>query len=340
MQDKSPTRMDSASFDTLWVEAAGAEKFQRRIIRRHVGDLPPGEVLVRVRYSSLNYKDALSASGNPGVTRHYPHTPGIDAAGEVALSASLDFKPGEPVVVMGFDLGMNTPGGFGQYVRVPAAWVRKLPEGLTLWESMAIGTAGFTAAICAYRLEEYGLRPGSGELLVTGASGGVGSFAVSILARDGYSVAAATGKREQYAWLERLGGKPIDREEIDDRSGRPLLSGRWAGGVDTVGGNYLATLLRATRPGGCVACCGNAASPELHLTVFPFILRGVALLGVDMATTSPEQSAELWRRLGDRWKPQHLDEMARTVPLAGLDAEIERILRGGQAGRVVVSLEN
>ena len=338
MQRTPLTPSPSTPFRALWVEARPDGTFTRDIIQRQVQDLPPGDVLVRVQYSSLNYKDALSASGNRGVTRSYPHTPGIDAAGIVAESNHPSFQPGEAVIVMGYDLGMNIPGGFGQYIRVPAGWVQKLPAGLTAWESMAIGTAGFTAAMCVAKLEDQGLRPGDGEVLVTGATGGVGIFAVTILARDGYSVAAATGKRDQFARLEQLGAKPLPREEVNDTSGRPLLSGRWAGGVDTVGGNYLATLLRATRPGGCVACCGNTASPDLQLTVYPFILRGVALLGVDMSLASPELAAELWKRLAGPWKPPQLGELAREVPLSALDSEIERILHGGQAGRVVVNL--
>jgi acrylyl-CoA reductase (NADPH) len=330
---------ENTPFQALWVEEAPGGGVTRRIVTRHIGDLPAGDVLVRVRYSSLNYKDALSASGNHGVTRRYPHTPGIDAAGVVVLSASPAFNPGDEVLVMGREVGTNLPGGYGQFIRVPADWVARLPVGLTLKESMAYGTAGFTAAMSVFRMEAYGVRPEHGDILVTGASGGVGIFSVAILARDGYRVVAATGKPDQRALLERVGAAEIiSRAELDDTSGKALLSGRWAGVVDSVGGNYLATALRATKPSGCVTACGNAASPELHLTVFPFILRGVALLGIDMSLASPELTRELWQRIAGPWKIGGMDAFIHERPLAALDAEIERILHGGQAGRVVVDL--
>jgi putative YhdH/YhfP family quinone oxidoreductase len=270
------------TFKAMIVSENADKRFIREVREKTFSQLPLNEVLIEVKYSSLNYKDALSATGNKGVTRNYPHTPGIDAAGVVAESSSLVFEAGDEVIVTGFDLGMNTSGGFGQYIRVPAAWVLRLPGNLTLRESMAYGTAGFTAALCALKLQAHGLTKDSGEVLVTGATGGVGSIAVGILAKAGFDVVAATGKTEEKDFLIRLGAQQvISRAETDDSSGRPMLKGRWAGVVDTVGGNILATAIKSTKGEGCVACCGNAMSADLAVSVFPFILRGVSLLGVN-----------------------------------------------------------
>jgi putative YhdH/YhfP family quinone oxidoreductase len=334
-----PDINENTPFQALWIEENPGGGVTRRIVTRRVGDLPPGDVLVRVQYSSLNYKDALSASGNHGVTRNYPHTPGIDAAGIVAQSSMAEFSPGDPVVVMGHELGTAQPGGYGQYVRVPSAWVMRLPAGLTLRESMAYGTAGFTAALSVYRLEAYGIRPEDGDVLITGATGGVGIFSVWMLAHDGYRVVAATGKTGEKPLLTQLGAaEVIGRDELTDTSGRALLSGRWAAAVDTVGGSILGTVLRATKPNGCVTACGNAASADLTLTVYPFILRGVALLGIDMSHVPAPLAADLWQRIAGPWKTDALDAFVHERPLAALPGEIDRILQGGQVGRVVVNL--
>jgi putative YhdH/YhfP family quinone oxidoreductase len=328
------------SFAALLVEETAPGQFTRRVARRTLDDLPAGEVLVRVKYSSLNYKDALSASGNKGVTRNYPHIPGIDAAGVVVASQSDAFRPGDAVIAATGELGVNTPGGFGEYIRTPAAWLLPLPEGLSLRQCMAYGAAGFTAALCVDRLQRAGVTPGAGEVLVTGATGGVGSIAVGILAKEGYHVVAATGKAEYHAWLRALGAAEIlNREAVNDTSGRPLLHARWAGVVDTVGGGYLSTALRATRPGGVVTACGNAASPELSLTVYPFILRGVSLIGIDALLPDRAERERLWQRLAGDWALERLEDITREVTLADLDAEIQRILAGGQAGRVVVNMD-
>lgn len=328
----------SALFDALWVEEQADGTFRRAIVQRNVDDLPPGDLLIRVHYSSLNYKDALSASGARGVTRKYPHTPGIDAAGIVVESAVADFQPGDEVIVIGYDLGMNTPGGFGGYIRVPAQWAVLRPAGLTLRESMALGTAGFTAAQCVAALQQHGV--GAGEVLVTGATGGVGSIAVALLSKLGMTVVAATGKSEEAGYLHDLGAHTvITRAEVEDASGKPLLRERWAGVVDTVGGNILATALRATRYGGAVAACGNVASPVLELTVYPFILRGVKLLGIDSVNVPITERRALWERLAGEWKLDVLDRLAREVTLPDLNAEIDAILLGQQRGRVVLAHE-
>lgn len=314
-------------------------RFTQEIVSRSLDELPAGEVLIRVHYSSLNYKDALSASGNKGVTKTYPHTPGIDAAGVVEESSSPEWRPGDEVIVTGYGLGMDTSGGFAQYIRVPAAWVVRRPAGLTLRECMVYGTAGFTAGLSLSRLEFAGVTPEHGEILVTGATGGVGSIAVGILAKAGFNVVAATGKTDEAAFLQQLGATTvIHRDEVDDQSQRPLLKARWAGVIDTVGGTILATAIRSSKPHGVVTCCGLVASAELHLSVFPFILRGIALWGVDSVATEMPLRLQIWEKLAGDWKFSGLDRIVTVCVLETLGGEIDRILQGQQRGRVVVDL--
>src|SRR6476661_6902495 len=291
------------TFKAMVVSETAEKTFSREVRERALGDLPAGELIIEVKYSSLNYKDALSATGNKGVTRKYPHTPGIDAAGVVADSTTKLFTVGDQVTVTGFDLGMNTPGGFGQYISVPALWATKLPQGLSLKQSMSYGTAGLTAALCIIRLMASGLTKDSGEVLVTGATGGVGSIAVAILGKLGFNVVAATGKTNEHDFLRGLGAKAvISREEANDTSGRPLQKGRWAGVVDTVGGNILATAIKSTKYGGLVAACGNAMSADLAVSVYPFILRGVSVLGVDSVEVPTNTRLRTWQKLAHDWK--------------------------------------
>lgn len=331
--------MTTERFRAMVVRETADGQFTRQIEDKALADLPEGEVLVRVHYSSLNYKDALSATGHRGVTRRYPHTPGIDAAGIVEESAAGQFRPGDEVIVTSYDLGMNTSGGFGQYIRVPADWVVPLPENLSLRESMVYGTAGFTAALSVQRLQACGLTPDKGEILVTGATGGVGSLAVGILTQDGYRVVAATGKPDQAPFLADLGAKEvIHRDEVRDTSGRPMLRGRWAGAVDTVGGDYLATALKSTLYGAAIACCGLVASPELPTTVYPFILRAVTLLGIDSEDCPMDIRRQIWQELAGPWKLPQLERLASQCSLESLEPEIERILQGQQTGRVIVHL--
>lgn len=326
------------SFKALVVTETADKNFLRGVMQKNLADLPAGELLIEVKYSSLNYKDALSATGNKGVTRKYPHTPGIDAAGVVAESSNPDFKTGDQVIVTGFDLGMNTSGGFGQYVRVPAAWAVKLPDNLTLKESMIYGTAGLTAALCVLSMEERGLKPDQGEVLVTGATGGVGSLGVAMLARSGYHVVAATGKEAEKEYLTRLGAKEvISREAANDTSGRPLLKTRWAGVLDAVGGNILATAIKSTKYGGSVAACGMVASSDLSLTVFPFILRGVSLQGVDSVECPMDRRLQAWNKIARQWKLQNLDLLYSECSLEDLDSKIDVILQGKIRGRVIVN---
>lgn len=332
---------DSQKFRCLVVSKTAEGAFTRTIENRGVADLPDGDVQIRAQWSSLNFKDALSATGNPGVSKIFPHVPGIDVAGVVEESRSEKFQVGQDVLVTGFDLGTSRWGGWAELVRVPADWVVPLPAGLTARQAMALGTAGFTAAQCVDALLRHDVRPGSGEILVTGASGGVGSLSVAILAQLGFNVVAVSGKPE---WRERLlaigAGQVIGRDEVIDAGLRPLLSARWAGSIDTVGGTTLATTLRATRPHGCVAACGLVGGSQVPLTVFPFILRGVTLVGIDSAWCSAATRASMWSHLATDWKPRALEHLVREVDLETLEPEITSILAGRQTGRVVVRLSS
>ncbi len=330
--------MTKEKFSALVVREDGEKNYICRVEERTVDDLPQGDVLINVAYSSLNYKDALSATGNKGVTRKYPHTPGIDAAGTVAHSQVEQFAVGDRVLVTGYDLGMNTAGGFGQFVRVPASWVVPIPHGLSAKESMIYGTAGFTAAMSVLFLTE-GVRPEDGTVLVTGATGGVGSVSVSLLAKLGYRVTAVTGKMDEVSFLKRIGASDVlERADATETSGRPLLKSRWAGVIDTVGGEILATAIKSTHPLGIVTCCGNVASPDLPLTVFPFILRGVRLVGVDSQNCPMDIRRKVWKNLADAWRIDSLSTLCRTIPLNELSENIDRIRKGKLRGRVVVDL--
>ncbi len=301
-------------------------------------DLPRGEVLVKVSYSSLNYKDALSAIGNRGVTKNYPHTPGIDAAGVVVESVSPLYNAGEEVIVTGYDLGMNTAGGFGEYIRVPAEWVVKLPTGLSLKESMIIGTAGFTAAISLLRLTEL-VKPTDGKVVVTGATGGVGSVALTLLAQNGYQTVAVSGKEAEYPFLKQLGAAEIiSREQFQQIEKRPILTAQYAGGIDTVGGVALENILKSLQPLGVVTTCGSVSSTQLNMTVFPFILRGISLIGISAQNYPTHLRAGLWTKLATEWKLAHLMEIYNEIGLDDLQGAIHNILSGKLKGRTIVKM--
>ena len=327
------------SFRAFRVEKTENRQFPRSIVELDSAGLPPGELLIDVAYSSLNYKDALSATGNPGVSRNFPHTPGIDAAGTVRESQSEAFAVGDEVIVIGFDLGMNTAGGFAEKIRVPAAWAVPMPAGLDLRASMILGTAGFTAALCVHKLEAFGMTPDGGPVLVTGATGGVGSVAVKLLAQLGYEVHAVTGKPDQHDFLAGLGAKELmSREDALKGAERPLGRPTWGGVVDTVGGDILVNGVKSLRYGASLAACGLVASPDIPATVLPFILRHVNLLGIDSVELPLPQKAEIWNKLAGVWQLDGLEGLVAPLTLATLSDAIDRILAGKMVGRGLVDL--
>ncbi|MHB8121367.1 MAG: YhdH/YhfP family quinone oxidoreductase [Desulfuromonadaceae bacterium] len=328
---------ETIKFKALIVEKTDTGQFVRTIKDRCLDDLPPGDLVVRVNYSSLNYKDALSATGHPGVTRQFPHTPGIDAAGDVLSCENGAFAVGDKVVITGYDLGMETDGGWGELIRIPSSWAVRLPDGLTEKEAMSLGTAGFTAALSVLKLVRAGVKPTDGDILVTGATGGVGSIAVAILARAGYRVVAATGKISDEPFLRNLGAAEIiSRGQVTAGSEKPMMKERWAGCVDVVGGDTLAAAVKSTRYGGAVTCCGLVGSTELPLNVFPFILRGVSLIGIDSVNCPTDTRLQVWEKLAGEWKPEQLNDVVTEVSLEGLEEKIQAILQGGLRGRVLV----
>ncbi|MDP2746758.1 YhdH/YhfP family quinone oxidoreductase [Pseudomonas sp.] len=327
-----------SKFNALQARESAAGGFEQVIVQREIDDLPAGELLIRVKYSSLNYKDALSASGNRGVTKNFPHTPGIDAAGVVEASSVAEFSAGDEVIVTGYDLGMNTSGGFAQYIRIPASWALKRPKGLSLREAMVLGTAGLTAALCVDKLEQAGLTADAGPVLVTGATGGVGSVAVALLTSLGYRVTASTGKVEQADYLKALGAQQIVlRSELLDGTDKAMLKEQWAGAVDCVGGDILFNVVKSLRYGASAACCGLTAGVGFKGSVLPFILRGVNLLGVDSVELPLVVKASMWDKLSLQWKVK-LDALVTEVTLEQLPEAIAQILAGKQVGRVLVNL--
>jgi putative YhdH/YhfP family quinone oxidoreductase len=328
----------NASFPAFVVRRDAEGRVVARVERLAIADLPAGEVLIRVAYSSLNYKDALASQGHPGVVRNLPHVPGIDCAGTVEESASPQYKAGDKVIVTGYELGSGHWGGYSEFVRVPAEWIVSLPSGLTMRETMIYGTAGFTAAQCVAAILARGIAPKRGPVLVTGSTGGVGSLAVAILAKLGYEVEAETGKAEQHDWLRQLGAETIlGRDEIADDTDRPLLRARWAAAVDTVGGKPLAMILRSMQHRGCVAACGLVAGTDLHTTVYPFILRGVMLAGIDSANCPRPERLEMWQKLSGPWHLSQLEALADEITLDELPDRIEKILAGRIVGRTIVT---
>jgi acrylyl-CoA reductase (NADPH) len=325
------------AFQAFWVEKNDKE-VSHSIKTRQVADLPAGEVLIKVKHSSVNYKDALSAKGMPGVTREYPHTPGIDAAGTVETSSSDAFKAGDEVICIGFDLGMNTPGGYGEYIQVPAEWVTPMPEGLSAREAMVIGTAGFTAALCVQKIEAMGATPADGPVLVTGATGGVGSIAVMLLAKLGYEVIASSGKSDKTEFLKSLGATSvIGREALSEASKRPMLTPEYAHAVDCVGGEILSNIIKSLKPLGRVAICGLVASTGFTTTVLPFILRGVNVLGVDSVEIPISMKTDIWGRLASDWKLSGLEALTTEIGLEQLPTVLDEIFAGQVSGRTLVT---
>ena len=311
------------------------EGFVSKVVERSLEDLPEGDVLIKVLFSSLNYKDALSASGNKGISKNYPHSPGIDAAGIVEESNSDEFSIGDEVIVTGYDLGMNTSGGFSEYIRVPKEWIIKKPDNLELEESMAYGTAGLTAGLCVRKILISGIKPDDGEVFVTGATGGVGIVAVMLLAKLGFDVVAITGKDTETDLLKSLGAKEvINRSEFEGEMKSPLAKPRWAGGVDAVGSDILSNLISATHQRAAIACCGMVGGVNLNTSIFPFILRGLSLLGIDSAETLIDVKKEIWNNFASDWKLEKINDQIKDVGLEELSSEIEKILNGKQVGRI------
>lgn len=303
-------------------------------------DLSPGEVVIKVAYSSINYKDALASIPDGKVIRSYPLVPGIDLSGMVYESADPRFKTGDEVLVTGYDLGVSHCGGFSEYARVKADWIVPLPAGLTLKEAMVLGTAGFTAALALHQLEILDLKKGNGPVLVTGATGGLGTLSICILKTLGYTVAASTGKDTEHQYLKELGANEIlNRQETSAESNRPLEKERWAGSIDSVGGLTLAYLMRTTKYGGSVAACGNTGGIAFSATVVPFLLRGVNVLGIESAYCTMEPRRQLWHHLATDYKPRHLmDLISHEISFEGLPQALATILKGGVRGRIIVRI--
>ena len=316
------------------------KKIRAEFVDMTLDDLDPGDVVIRVAYSDVNYKDALAATGKGKILRRASCVGGIDLAGTVVSSENGQFKKGDAVVGVGFDLGVSHHGGYAQYARVPAGWLTKLPQGLTLWDAMAFGTAGYTAGIAIVRMEHEGLKPSSGPVLVNGATGGVGSIAVASLARLGYHVVALTGKESEADWLKKLGAKEILlRKTLSLEKIKPLDKSTWAGAVDSLGGDVLSWICSTMKDNGVIASIGLAASPNLNTTVMPFILRGARLLGINSGESSNDVRDTVWRRLATDMKPPLLREMARTVPFSKLPTVFDDFINARVTRRVVVDLE-
>lgn len=333
------TNSDNKTFKALVVEETSEGTFAKNIQERHVSDLPDNDLLIEVHYSSLNYKDAMSASGNKSITKNYPHTPGIDAAGVVVSDKSGTFSKGQEVVVFGYDLGMNTAGGLGQMIAIPADWALPCPEALSLKEAMIYGTGGLTAALSIQKLEKMGAKPSDGPVAVSGATGGVGTISIAILSQLGYESIAFSGKPEQSEHLKELGATEVrHRDTINEVGNRPVGRPLWANAIDTVGGDYLANLLKQTKPGGAVTTCGLAASASFSMTVLPFITRAVSLLGIDSVFIPLEDKKAIWQRVATDMKLPDLEQYAEEITLEQTPEYLERFTDGKAVGRYVVNV--
>lgn len=330
----------SNRFSALQTSLVEGREAETRLVTLTEDDLPPGEVFIRVHHSCLNYKDALSAAGHKGVSRYYPHTPGIDAAGTVISDSSGRFVAGTRVLASGYDLGMNTAGGLAERIRVPAGWVCACPETLSLRDAMTFGTAGLTAAIGLHKLERMGANPGAGDpLLITGASGGVGSLGIILAAWRGYRVTAMSGKVDMHAHLKALGASDtLDAAAWRETTDKPLLKPEFHYALDALGGVPLFNILKATRPEGAVASCGLVAGAEFRASVYPFILRGVSLLGVDSAEYPLAGKQHLWHQLTELAGQVDLAPLRREITLAEAPEYLQKMLAGESRGRVVVTI--
>ncbi|MFD1021091.1 NADPH:quinone oxidoreductase family protein [Thalassobacillus hwangdonensis] len=328
----------SETFNALVVNKE-EQDFHVNIEKLSFDDLPEGDVTIRVHYSSVNYKDGLASIPDGKIVQSYPFVPGIDLAGTIVTSNDSRYSEGDPVIVTSYELGVSHYGGYSEYARVPGDWVVPLPEGLSFKEAMVFGTAGFTAALSVHQLEQNGTTPEDGDILVTGATGGVGSMAIAMLAKRNYRVVASTGKASEVDYLKKLGAaEVISREEVTPEKLRPLGKQRWAGAVDPVGGKTLAAILSNINYGGTVAVSGLTGGVEVPTTVFPFILRNVHLAGVDSVYCPKELREQIWKRLADGLKPDNLEEMETEVTLQELPETLQEILKGKIRGRTVVKI--
>jgi acrylyl-CoA reductase (NADPH) len=330
------------AFKALVITESGSGTFERSIVKREISDLPPGDLLIRVHYSALNFKDGLSATGHKGITKMFPHTPGIEAAGVVEESSCPRYPVGAEVFVTGYDLGMNTSGAYAEYIRVPSEWVLPKPAQLSCKDCMTIGTAGLTAAYALYKMELMGQSPEAGPIVVTGSTGGVGSLSVAILAKAGYEVIAVTGKSDAKDYLKFLGAKTVEsREYVEDHTGRPLGRTIWAGAIDTVSGPTLTTLLKHCKRDGCVVATGLLSGNRFDAPIYPFILNGINLLGIGAGQTPMPLRVKLWNKLVNEWNVcDKLPAIANEVELEELkDTYIDAILAGKTRGRVVVKMK-
>jgi acrylyl-CoA reductase (NADPH) len=322
------------------VEKIGEKEFTSGIQDISTPKCEENEVVIKVTYSSLNYKDALSSIGNPGVTRKFPHITGIDVSGTIFESTSPIFKVGERVLVTGYDMGMNSNGGHAQYVKVPASWVARIPDSISDKEIMTFGTAGLTAALSVNELIENGIKPESGDILVTGATGGVGSIAIAILSKLGYNIVAISGKKDRIDFLKNIGANEVIlREVFEENTNKPLLSEKYAGVIDTVGGQILANALKEVKYDGVVTCCGLTSSSQLNTNVFPFILRGVRLIGIDSVECKLEKKQAAWEKLASRWKINSLNTIVNEITLDEIKIAYEHLLSGKAVGRYVVKIK-
>lgn len=332
---------NTTTFNALVVEENPDKTFTKSICQRDVSDLPENELLIEVHYSSLNFKDAMSASGNKRITQNFPHTPGIDAAGLVVRDRSGTFSPGQAVLVFGYDLGMNTDGGLGQMISIPANWAVSCPATLSFKEAMTYGTGGLTAALCIQKLEKLGAKPSDGPVAVTGATGGVGSMSVALLKQLGYDVVAFSGKPEQSEHLKSLGAKEVlHRDTINKVNDKPIGRELWANGIDTLGGDFLANILKQLKAGGAVASCGLASSPNFSLTVIPFITRGVSLLGVDSVYIPLADKQDIWQRVATDMKLPNLEQYCEEITLEQTPEYLDRFFESKVVGRYVVNMRS
>ena len=323
------------------VEKIGDKEFTADVKEVAIPKSGENEIVIKVTYSSLNYKDALSSVGNPGVTRNFPHITGIDVAGTVYESTSSIFKVGERVLVTGYDMGMNTNGGHAEFVKIPADWVARIPDAITDKEIMTFGTAGLTAALSVNELMDNGIRPESGSILVTGATGGVGSIAVSILSKIGFTVVAISGKEEKTDYLKRIGASEVIlRDTFNEEAKKPMMGEKYAGVVDTVGGEVLANALKYIKYDGVATCCGLTSSHELNTNVFPFILRGVRLIGIDSVECKLEKKQAAWEKIASKWKISTLNSITNEITLNEVKDAYSLLLAGKAVGRYVVRIKD